>query len=76
MQPPKEAFLNLITSDWYQKNFGRIKIVRDNEKEGIVNSRGGTRYMGKVGGPLTGLHPHFLLDGRSAQSARCLLQQS
>jgi predicted phage terminase large subunit-like protein len=61
MQPPKEAFLNLITSDWYQKNFGRIKIVRDNEKEGIVNNRGGTRYMGKVGGPLTGLHPHFLL---------------
>jgi predicted phage terminase large subunit-like protein len=61
MQAPKTAFVNLITSEWYQKRFGRLRIVRDNEKEGIVNSRGGTRFMGTVGGPLTGLHPHFLL---------------
>ena len=61
MQQPKQAFLHLITSDWWQKRFGRLRIVRDNEKEGIVNSKGGSIYRGTVGGPLTGMHPHFLL---------------
>lgn len=61
MKQHKEAFINLVTSDWYQKRFKNVKIVRDNEKEGVVNSKGGKRYMGTVGGPLTGMHPHFLL---------------
>lgn len=57
----KEVFLRLISSDWYQKKVARIRIVRDNDKEGMVNQHGGSRYMGNVGGPLIGMHPHYLL---------------
>ncbi len=48
----KEVFLRLITSPWYTKRFGKFRIVKDNEKDGLVNSRGGTRVGGGVGGAL------------------------
>ena len=57
----KNKFLTLINSAWYQKKCRRIKIVKDNDKDGLVNSDGGIRYIGTVGGPLTGKHPHFML---------------
>ena len=57
----KEVFLRLITSEWYQKKVARIRIIRDNDREGMVNQYGGSRYMGTVGGPLIGMHPHYLL---------------
>lgn len=57
----KEIFLRLVTSDWYRRRFPRVRIVKDNDKDGVVNSRGGTRIFGGVGGALTGMHPHFLL---------------
>ena len=57
----KEVFLRLITSQWYTKRFGKFRIIKDNDSDGLVNSRGGTRVGGGVGGALTGMHPHFLL---------------
>jgi predicted phage terminase large subunit-like protein len=57
----KQVFLRLINSPWYTKRFGKFRILKDNEKDGLVNSRGGTRVGGGVGGALTGMHPHFLL---------------
>ena len=57
----KEVFLRLITSQWYTKRFGKFKIISDSDKGGLLNSRGGTRVGGGVGGALTGMHPHFLL---------------
>lgn len=57
----KEVFLRLVNSAWYRRRFGRFEIVSDSAKDGIVNSAGGTRIGGGVGGPLTGMHPNFLL---------------
>lgn len=57
----KVVFMRLIQSEWYTKRFGNFKIVKDNDKDGLVNSRGGTRTGGGIGGPLTGMHPHYLL---------------
>jgi len=57
----KETFLVLINSEWYRKRFGNFRITKDNHKDGLVNNRGGSRVGGGVGGPITGMHPHFLL---------------
>lgn len=57
----KEIFLKLINSAWYTKRFRKFSIVSDSDGEGLVNSRGGTRFGGGVGGALTGMHPHYLL---------------
>lgn len=57
----KETFLTLINSEWYRKRFGNFKITKDNDKDGLVNDKGGSRVGGGVGGPITGMHPHYLL---------------